>query len=346
MTTASRYLRLPVMTLGALLAALLFSGCVDVTLESQFNEDGSALHAFEATIEREGLEQLESFGGEAETTFDPEDGREQAEAAGFDFTPIDTDDAVGSRISRTYEDGEQVGAAFDEMLQATAEEGTESPVGAVTGTFVKDGDEYRLNLTIDSDILFANTGVTEDSEDVEDLGFGDLESFIDITYGATLPGEITETNGRDRGDGKVEWDLPMTGTTEITAVSKVEGSGGGALIAIAGLVALLAIGALVGGDLFTRRRSTAPVTTGPGVATYNTPPNSQPTGLSYNAAPNSSPSCVTLNTAPNISPSGVTTNTASSAPPSRSMGTNAPPLARTDAPGEQPAQDQDTTKLP
>ena len=343
--TASRFMRLSVSALGVLLAGLLLAGCVEVQMESEYNEDGSARHAFQMTIDREGIEQLESLGGEAEIdAFDPEDGREQAEAAGFDFTPIETDDKVGSRIAKSFDDGEQVGAAFDEMFSAGSDDGATVPAGAVTGTFIKDGDEYRLNLTIDSDLLFENTGATE--EETEDLGFGDLDSFIDITYAATMPGEISETNGNDLGDGKVEWNLPLTGTTEISAVSKTEGSGGSALIAIAGLVALLAIGALVAGYLFTRRRTPAPYAAGAGAATFNTPPNSQPSGTSLNAAPNSSPSGVTLNTAPNISPSGVTTNTASSAPPSRSMGTNAPPLARTDAPGEQPTQEQDTTKLP
>ncbi|HYI16249.1 MAG TPA: hypothetical protein VEX37_12710, partial [Thermomicrobiales bacterium] len=134
--------------------------------------------------------------------------------------------------------------------------------------------------------------------------------------------------------------------TEISAVSKIEGSGGAGWIAIGGLVALLAVGALVGVFLFTRRRSPAAYSAGPGAETYNTPPNSQPTGLSYNAAPNNSPSGVTLNTAPNLSPSAVTSNMATGAPPSRSMGTNSPPLARIDEPGEQPAHEQDTTKLP
>jgi len=328
--------------LGILLAALLLGGCVEVQLESEYNEDGSARHAFEATIDREGIEQLESLGGEGTDTFDPEDGREQAEAAGFEFTPIDTDEKVGSRIAKSFDDGEQVGASFDEMFSVSADEGAEVPTGAVTGTFVKDGDAYRLNLTINSDILF------EDSvpEDAEDTGFGDPEDFVDITYIATLPGEITETNGNDLGDGKVEWELPLTGVSEITAISEVEGSGGGALLAIAGLVALLLVGGLVGGYFFTRRRTPAPGAVGPGAATYNTPPNSQDAGTSFNAAPNSSPSGVTLNTAPNASPSGVTTNTVSNAPPSRSMGTNAPPLARTDAPRDQPTQEQDTTKLP
>jgi hypothetical protein len=331
--TASRYLRLSVIALSILLTAVLLAGCVDANLESEFNDDGSAVHAFQVTIEREGLEQLESMGGEMTTTFDPEEGREQAEAAGFEFTPIDTDEEVGSRVSKTYDDGENVGAAFDDMLVATADEGTESPVGAVTGTFVKDGDEYRLNLTIDSDILFANSGATEGSEEVEDLGFGDLDSFIDITYTARMPGEISETNGLDLGDGKVEWELPLTGITEVSAVSKEEGAGGAGLIAIAGLVGLLGVGALVGGYLFTRSRKPVPATAGPGVATFNTPPNSSPTGMTFNAAPN-------------LSPSGATTNMASSVPPSRSMGTNAQPLARTDAPGEQPTHEQDTTKLP
>ncbi|HYI14048.1 MAG TPA: hypothetical protein VEX37_01570, partial [Thermomicrobiales bacterium] len=127
--TASRFMRLTFAAVGVLLAAVLFAGCVDVTFESEFDEDGSALHAFEMTIERDSIEQLESMGDEVETTFDPEAGREAAEAAGFDFTPIDTDDVVGSRVSKTYEDGEQVGAAFDEMLVATTDDGATSPVG-------------------------------------------------------------------------------------------------------------------------------------------------------------------------------------------------------------------------
>jgi hypothetical protein len=244
-------------------------------MDSEFNEDGSARHAFEATIDRDGLDQLNSFGGEATDTFDPEDGREQAEAAGFDYTAIDTDDEVGSRIAKTFDDGEQVGAAFDEMFGAGADEGAEVPVGAVTGTFVKDGDEYRLNLTIDSDLLFSSSGVTEDSEEAEDLGFGDLSSFIDITYTATMPGEISETTGTDLGDGKVKWDLPLTGKSEISAVSKAGSSGSGATIAIVGLVALLLVGGLVAGYLFTRRRTPSSAAS---VGSFTSPQTPAPAG--------------------------------------------------------------------
>ena len=269
-----RITRRSVAALAVLLVAMLLAGCVEVQMDSEFNEDGSARHAFEATIDRDGLDQLGSFGGEAVESFDPEDGREQAEAAGFDYTPIDTDDEVGSRIAKTFDDGEQVGAAFDEMFSAGADQGAEVPLGAVTGTFVKDGDEYRLNLTIDSDLLFSSSGV-EDTDSAEDLGFGDLSSFIDITYTATMPGEISETNGTDLGDGKVKWDLPLTGKSEISAVSKEGSSGSGATIAIVGLVALLLVGGLVAGYLFTRRRTTAPTTS---AGSFTAPQTAAPAG--------------------------------------------------------------------
>jgi hypothetical protein len=328
--TAIRYPRL-LTILAAVLTATLLGGCVDVTIESEYNEDGSARHSIQTTIDRDALEQLEESGGEGDTTFDPEEGREEAEAAGFDYTAIETDDEVGSRVSKSFDDGEDVTAAFDELFTATAEEDTPAPVGAVTGTFERDGDEYRLNLTIDSDVLFA--GSTEGIEDTEDTPFGNAEDFFDIVYVATLPGEIIETNGEDLGNGKVEWELPLTGVTELTAVSEADNGGGGALIAIVGLVALLLIGALVAGFLFTRRRPPAPATSNPSVATYNTAPNTQPGGASHNPAPNTPPS-------------GVTSNTTPGAPPSGSMGANAPPLARTDGPGKRPAHEQDTTRLP
>jgi hypothetical protein len=279
--TVRRISRLPAVVVGVVFAVLL-AGCVDVQFESDFADDGSAVHAFQMTIEREGLEQLESFGGEAEMTFDPEDGREQAEAAGFDFEPIDTDDEVGSRVSKTFDDGWQVGASFDEMLTSTADEGAALPVGAVTGTLVEEDGEYRLNLTIDSDILFAETPASgEDAEEVEDMGFGSMESFFDITYTATLPGEISETNGTDLGDGKVEWELPLTGTTELTAVSEEGSDSSGGLLIIGGLIVLLLLGGVAGVFLLTRRRTSGPATS---AGSFNPSPSVAPAG-SYGANP-------------------------------------------------------------
>jgi hypothetical protein len=279
--TVRRISRLPAVVFGVVFAILL-AGCVDVRFESDFSDDGSAVHAFQMTIEREGLEQLESFGGEAEMTFDPEDGREQAEAAGFDFEPIDTDEEVGSRVSKTFENGWEVGASFDEMLTSTADEGAALPVGAVTGTLVEEDGEYRLNLTIDSDILFADTPASaEESEEVEDMGFGSMDSFFDITYTATLPGEISETNGTDLGNGKVEWELPMTGKTEIMAISEEGSESSGGLLIIGGLIALLLLGGVAGVFLLTRRRTPAPAAS---AGSFSPNPSVAPAG-SYGANP-------------------------------------------------------------
>jgi|GEM_PF-6734871 len=300
-----RLSRLPVVL--SLVLALFLTGCVHIELESAFDSDGSALHAFKTTMEREGIEQLGSFGGDdGELTFDPNEGREEAEAAGFTFESIDNDDEVGSRISKRYEDGEQVGVAFDEMFASSTDEGVDPPLGAVSGTFVKDGDEYRLNLTIDSDILFADTPASgEEAEEFEGFGLGSLDSFFEITYTATMPGEIKETNGTDLGDGKVEWELPLTGLTEITAVSSEGSSGGiGGLLIIGGLVALLAAGGLAGVFLFTRRR---------------TPVTVSNTG-SFNPAP--------------------------TAAPSGSYGANPPSWSEPDATPERPSSEQDTNRLP
>ena len=84
------------------------------------------------------------------------------------------------------------------MFSAFTEEGETVPLGAVTGTLVKDGDEFRLNLTVNSDLLFESTGMDDEAGGTEDLGFGDLSSFFDISYMATLPGKIGDQRHRSR----------------------------------------------------------------------------------------------------------------------------------------------------
>jgi hypothetical protein len=259
---------------ASLMLAALLGGCIEVRIESVFEDDLSARHALQTTIERAGLDQLAAMGGE---DFDPfEDSAEiesEAEAAGLDYEQIDTDEHVGWRVSKRFDDSSDVGATLNEMF-ADSDPEAES-VNTFSGTIEKDGDTYRLNLTVNSDDVF------EDQEsEADDLGMdpADLFSFV---YIVTMPGEVTETNGTRVGDNQVRWDLPITGATTLTAVSQASGSGGGSgtiiLIAIIAAVVLAGLAALY--FLTQRRQQPAALGASPAPAT-GMPPMTADSGMS------------------------------------------------------------------
>lgn len=301
---------------GAL--ALLLSGCVGLTMESTFNEDGSARHSVRTTIDKASLEQLESmtagfsdFGSDATPeadsgddsddltdTFEISDEDLQAlRDAGFDAERIDTEDEVGVMIWRDFPAGTSVTDAFNELMRANTGEGddgdTDIPLGAIDGLLTRDGDTWTLDLNIDSDSLLQDseelTGETDDPEatpeiDLEAMGF-DLD--FDVEYIATFPFEVTETNGtRDTGNAnRVRWDLPMTGNTTLNALVNASNGGGSnsssPLPWIIGGIVLAALGGAFIAVMMARRNST-PAVAGVGAAG---PVGTPPTAYTATSAP-------------------------------------------------------------
>jgi hypothetical protein len=275
-----------------LLLAVLLSGCIEVKIESEFDSDLSARHVFETTIEKEALEQLQSMGGEDTDTFsDTEEIEREANEQGLDFERIENDERIGWRVSKRVEDSSDVGAALNEVFQGADPE-AEPSSGGFSGTFTRDGDTFRLDLTVTSDEVFEGQ-----EEDAEDLGM-DMSQIITFVYIATMPGEVTETNGTKIGDNKVQWDIPLTGTTTLTAVSQETGGGAASSnLLLFGLIALLLIGGAVAAFLFMQRRrrpalgaapaSTAPLVTDPetGTATTVTTGPEGPTPAPYDTTP-------------------------------------------------------------
>ncbi|HUG15002.1 MAG TPA: hypothetical protein VMM78_08260 [Thermomicrobiales bacterium] len=260
---------------ATLLLAVLLGGCIEIRIESAFEDDLSALHALQTTIEREGLDQLAAMGGEETDPFeDTEEVEAEAREAGLDFERIDTDEHVGWRVSKQVDDSSDVGAALNEIFADSDPEA--DSVDTFSGSIVRDGDTYRLDLTVNS------TDVFEDQEgEADDLGMDPSELFSFI-YVVTMPGEVTETNGTRVGDNQVQWDLPITGTTTLTAVSEAAGAGGGSsMIVIIAVIAALVLAGLAAFFLMQRRRQPAPLgaAPAPGVAPadpYSGMPASEP----------------------------------------------------------------------
>lgn len=272
--------------LALLLAAFALTGCITMDVESDFNEDGSATHSMAITID---TSQLGDLGEE----FNAEEGfgelEEGAAQEGYQVENISEGDILGVRVSRDVDDSEDLGQILNDLFNAGTETGQEA--NPFSGAFERDGDDYRIDLTVDGDILNqgAGEGMSEGGgEDMGDLGFG-LDQILEMTYTARLPGDIDadETNGTVNDDGSITWDLPLSGQETLVAQSS---SGGGdsnlvLLLVIAGgivlgLIALAAVGFVV----FMNRRTPAPgapsaagASTSPATgSTWSTDPN-QPT---------------------------------------------------------------------
>jgi hypothetical protein len=213
-----------------LAAGLLLASCFTIEFESTFDEDGSGLHVYQATIERDAMDEFGGMGDEFELDEGFDESEETARMMGYDVERIDTDELIGIRLSRNYEDSENVGQILNDLFAVGADEST----SAFTGTFTQDGNTHTLNVTASGTELFG------EELDAEGLSPAMLSSFFTMTYTVRMPGELVEdeTNGRILDDGRVQWDIPLTGTQTFTAVSETEGDGLSTLVLVLVIVLL------------------------------------------------------------------------------------------------------------
>lgn len=242
-------------TMVWLLAAcgvLVGTGCVQVTVESAFESDG-VRHSIGGAIDRGALRQLEQTGLDTRLLTEPDAARQLAEARGLTYEPIDTAEQIGARFSRTFSDGSDVGASLTALLGALVPEGGSMPAGVFTGTFTSDGEAWTFALTVDVDRLLAAFGAPGDG----DASRAVLDQVVDLTYEATFPGRIQETNGTRLDDRQVRWDLAAGGVTRLSAAGVVSAGDGGStwwLVLLFG-GGIVALGLVLGYWWATRRRA-------------------------------------------------------------------------------------------
>lgn len=241
-----------------LATGLLLTSCFDVALESEFNEDGSARHVYQSTIDKEALAEFGEMGEEMDPEEDFDEAEEEARELGYEVERIDTDQHIGIRLSKTVEDNQNLGQVLNDMFSA----GGEEEVDAFSGTFAQDDDTHTLNITLNS------TDLLGDEAETEGVSPAMLSGFITMTYTVSMPGELDEeeTNGDVLADGRVQWDLPLSGTHNFIAVSETEGDGAGLLLwVVLGALLLAFVGgaALLALFLIMRNRKAAAQTTYP-----------------------------------------------------------------------------------
>ena len=251
----------PIFLFSALLAAMLvLSSCVSMELESEFDEDGGAVHTMALTVDMGDLGQLGDLGDAEIDPFENIDEIEEAAGEqGMRVERIEDGDILGVRLVYEVDDSSDLGQQLNDMFNAGASPGEE--VSPFSGTFEKDRRDYTLDLTVDGAAL-TNTAGGEDLEGAEDFGLG-LDTIFEFTYTARLPGELDEeaTNGRVGSDGTVTWDLPLDTTETLTAKSSTGGDSSNLLlilvvigILVLGLIALGAVGFFI----FMNRRGSSP----------------------------------------------------------------------------------------
>lgn len=279
--------RIPVLVL-LLAVGLLVSSCIEVKVESDFEEDGSARHVFEFTMERQALEELGEMGEEAlDIQDDFSESQREAENAGYEAELIDTDELLGMRISKTVEDNSDLGQVINDLYSVGAE--GEGATTAFSGSYTSDGDTHTLTLTVDGTSLMGE----EVSDSEMEIPPAMMSNFLDMSYTVRMPGELVEdeTNGRILPDGRVTWDLPLSGTATFTAVSRTESSAASVLMwVVLGGLLLLFIGGAAGLVVFLLMRARKapaaapagapppPYRVDPEAPTSQLPPSNQVTG--------------------------------------------------------------------
>lgn len=235
-----------------LAAGVLFSSCINIAIESDFSEDGSATHVYQVTMERAAIEEFGEMGDEFSFESEFEDAEQAAQELGLEVERIDTEDEIGIRLTLNVDDNSNLGQVLNDLF-TTGSDGDE-PITAFSGAFTNDGNSHTLDLSIDGTSLFG------EEMEAEGLSPAMLSSFFTMTYTVRMPGEVNadETTGRILSDGRVQWDLPMSGTESFVASSQSGGGGSSAgTILLVGLLLLLFVGGAAGLALFLYLRGRA-----------------------------------------------------------------------------------------
>jgi hypothetical protein len=247
-----------------LAAGLLFSSCFTVAVESDFAEDGSARHVYQATVDREAMGEFGDMAEELDPSEDFDESEQAAREQGYEVERIDTDTETGIRLIKTVEDNENLGQVLNDIFTA----GGDDEMDAFSGNYIRDGNTHRLNVTI------SDNGLLGDELEDEGISPAMLSGFFTMTYTVRMPGTLNEeeTNGRILEDGRVQWDIPLTGAATFIAVSETEGDGVGLLmwgilgvllLAFVGSAVLLAVVLLMRNRRATETAQSAPVATSP-----------------------------------------------------------------------------------
>lgn len=227
-------------------SSVLLSACTNASIGSTFSAAGTATHEVRVAVDRASIasDQADAV-NEVLVLVET-----RARAAGLDIRRISSNVEVGLLVSSSTDDATDAGAALNTLINSLSPADTSAPVAPFIGTFGQDspalgGNEYQLSLAVDG--LLLQDAFDAFAKDLlpDTLPDGTAVEF-DVTYQATMPGEIKETNGESIDSNTARWVLPLDAVTQVNAVSSVGQntpwlSVVGTTLGIGGLIGLVAL---------------------------------------------------------------------------------------------------------
>ena len=246
-------------------SVVLLSACTNASIGSTFSAAGNATHEVRVAVDRASIASDQASAVNdvlllVET---------RARAAGLDTRRISSTVEVGLLVSSSTDDATDAGAALNTLINSLLSGTTSVPVAPFIGTFGQDspalgGNEYQLTLVVDGALLRAAIDALA-NELLADTLPEDATTSFEVTYQATMPGEIKETDGESIDSNTARWVLPLNAVTQVNAVSSVGQSTpwlsiAGTTLGIAGLIGLVTFLVF---RVLSRRHATS-VAVGPG----------------------------------------------------------------------------------
>ncbi len=228
-------------TLALLVIVLASSACVQVEFTSDFQRDGSAVHALSVVVPRAEYEAAEEAG---ETAAWDEIATNAADA-GLDASQIVTDDEVILRVSIERPDGEDAGAALNSLLNATGINESPGISAPFSGYFQQEGaavggTNFVLDMSIDGGLLYDSVASMDAAEGVPR---DELEEDVAISYQVSVPGDLIDSTGAEVAPGTLRWEIEPDETISTRTAASAGAPSRAALFIIAGVAS--AIGAVV-----------------------------------------------------------------------------------------------------
>lgn len=224
--------------LSQLLGIVLFTACVNVEFGSEYREDGSATHSIQIIMSRDDDPEIQSQVVDSVIS----NLEEQTTEAGLQFERLDTPDETTVRITGNTSEGEEAGAAINSLINATGLNSSPGITAPFKGSFQREtgavgGSSYTLSLTVNGELLFDSIALGNQ----EPENRAAMRQALTMSYVATLPGDITDTNGEKVSSHTVRWEIPLDGTAQLNATSSTGGSESAALFIIVGVVAIIIV---------------------------------------------------------------------------------------------------------
>lgn len=202
-------------------ALVVFSACGKASFGSTFRASGTATHELRIAVDRAAIDANRADAVNEALVL----AEERARTGGLDARRIGSNAEVGLLVSSNTDDATDTGAALNTLINSLSPSQGVAPVAPFIGTFGQDspalgGNEYQLSLVVDGALLQdAFNALTADL-----VGTGLIDETpvaFEVTYQATMPGDIKESDGESIDNDTVRWALPLNAVTEVNAVSSV-----------------------------------------------------------------------------------------------------------------------------